>query len=239
MVLTIYKRRGWTSNDVVQKLKHSCGFAKVGHAGTLDPLAEGVLLVLTDADTKRQSEFMDLPKEYLVKVAFGYESDSHDLGTPVRLGSKAVADNLTREALAGVLEAYVGKTRQQVPVYSAVHVAGQRLYKVARTNAASVLSPPYKAVEIYALTICSFAHNEQLCYPELSAPCTVAEFRVSCGKGTYIRALVRDVGIQLGCGAVVVALTRTKVGEFSAVNADSVDSIIAKYREASPEQTSF
>jgi tRNA pseudouridine55 synthase len=226
MIINVYKPRGWTSNDVVQKIKHSCGLKKVGHAGTLDPLAEGVLVVLTDADTKRQSEFMALRKEYLVKAVFGYSSDSYDLGTTVYVSGKGLADTLTREALSTKLVNYIGKIHQQVPAYSAVHIDGQRLYKLARGDLSPADLPlPYKEVEIFDINVCSFKNNEQLNYPELNGNekdvFTTAELLVKCGKGTYIRSLVRDIGKDLVCGAVVVSLLRTCVGQYT--SRDSVD----------------
>lgn len=246
---------------MVQKIKHSCGFKKVGHAGTPDPLAEGVLLVLTDADTKRQGEFMALKKEYLVKIAFGYESDSHDLGMPLRLSGKPIADELARDFLQNALKKYIGKIHQQVPVYSAVHVEGQRLYRIARADrhdlrsrddigdapredaffrhwagrerSEAISSPlPYKEIEIYDIIICSFTNNEQLNYPEIKDEqnsCTTAELRVSCGKGTYIRSLVRDLGNDLGCGAVAVSLVRTKVGGYTIEESLTLEKVLLEH----------
>jgi len=217
---------------VVQKIKHACKFKKVGHAGTLDPLAEGVLLILTDADTKRQSEFMSLRKEYMVKIAFGYESDSHDLRTPVRPLGATVANKLTRDALQNALGKYMGKICQQVPAYSAVHVDGKRLYNFARGNQSTTLPLPYKEIEIYDITICSFKNNEQLNYPEIKDEqiiCTTAELRVSCGKGTYIRSLVRDLGKDLGCGAVAVFLIRTKVDGYTVENGLPLEKVLLEH----------
>lgn len=227
--MNVYKPRGWTSNDVVQKIKHSCGFKKVGHAGTLDPLAEGVLLVLTDGDTKRQGEFMGLKKEYLVKIAFGYESDSHDLGTPLRPTGKNIADSLTHEALSTMLVKYIGKIQQQVPAYSAVHVEGQRLYKVVRGDVSMSLPLPYKEVEVFDINICSLINNDQLNYPDLKTICTTAELQVSCGKGTYIRSLVRDLGKDLGCGAVAVSLIRVKIGGYNIENSLTLDKVLLEH----------
>lgn len=249
---------------MVQKIKHSCGFKKVGHAGTLDPLAEGVLLVLTDVDTKRQSEFISLKKEYVVKIAFGYESDSHDLGTSIRPMGKSIADKLTRDALQNALGKYIGKIRQQVPAYSAVHVDGQRLYHIARADRHDLRSRddigdapredtfprhwagrerseavssflPYKEIEIYDIKICSFINNEQLSYPEIKDEqiiCTTAELRVSCSKGTYIRSLVRDLGKDLGCGAVAVSLIRTKVGGYTIEDSLTLEKVFLEHLKA-------
>jgi len=211
---------------VVQKIKRSGGFKKVGHTGTLDPLAEGVLVILTDADTKRQGEFMGLKKEYLVKIAFGYESDSHDLGTTIRTAGKNIADNLTRKALSAALANYIGKIRQQVPAYSAVHVKGERLYKIARSNASINLPLPYKEIEIYDINICSFKNNEQL----NCSVCTTAEIKIICGKGTYIRSLVRDLGRDLGCGAVAALLVRTRVGGYGIEDSLPPDKVILNFK---------
>lgn len=222
MVLNVYKPKGWTSNDVVQKIKHSCGYKKVGHAGTLDPLAEGVLIVLTDADTKRQSEFISMEKEYLVKIAFGYESDSHDLETELRLVNKDIAEKLTRGDLRNALAKYIGKIKQQVPAYSAVHVNGRRLYKSARSNTSATPPLPYKDIKVYDIKICSFAKYDAIDY---SINGTVSELRVLCGRGTYIRSLVRDLGKDLSCGAVAVSLIRTKVGDYKIGGSISIKEI--------------
>jgi tRNA pseudouridine55 synthase len=233
MIIAVNKPCGWTSNDVVQKLKHGCGFKKVGHAGTLDPLAEGVLLMLTDWDTKRQSEFMGLEKEYLVKIAFGYESDSHDFGTPLRPAGKIIADKLTVKALQAVLTNYLGLIQQQVPAYSAVHVDGQRLYKVARNNIEAVTTLPYKEIEVYDINICSFINNESINYStdSLAAQisCPTAEMKIRCGKGTYIRSMVRDIGKDLGCGSVAVSLVRTRVGSYKLDSCLTIDQVLLEH----------
>jgi len=208
MILNVYKPKGWTSNDVVQKIKHSCAFAKVGHAGTLDPLAEGVLLVLTDADTKRQDEFMGLRKEYVVKLALGLVSDSDDLGTPTRLGDSEIAGKVTRENIVAVLNKYIGKFDQQVPAYSAVKQQGQKLYSRARNKEEFDL--PTKQVELFNYEITDFTESENID----DFVCPTFELKLSCGKGFYVRSLVRDIGKELGCGAVVIELTRTRIGKY-------------------------
>lgn len=233
MIFNVYKPRGWTSNDVVQKIKHGCRFKKVGHAGTLDPLAEGVLLVLTDADTKKQSEFMGLDKEYSVKIAFGYISASYDLGTPVREEGKEIASRLTREDLQSVLPKYMGTIDQQVPAFSAVHVDGYRLYGLARSGGVLEKELPVKKVVINDIKITSFANNEHISYPELKSDeeiiCTTAELLVNCGKGTYIRSLVRDIGKDLTCGAVTVSLVRQKIGDYSIEQSLAIDEVLLEH----------
>lgn len=233
MILNVYKPRGWTSNDVVQKIKHSCGFKKVGHAGTLDPLAEGVLLVLTDVDTKKQSKFMGLDKQYLVRVAFGYTSDSYDLGTQMREDGRQIASGLTSMDLQSVLLKYIGAIEQQVPAYSAVHVDGNRLYELARTNTVLEKDLPVKKIQFYDIKVTSFKNNEQIFYPELKPHgeivCTTAEILVNCGKGTYIRSLVRDIGNDLKCGAVAVSLVRQKIGDYSIEQSLTIDEVLLKH----------
>lgn len=201
----------------MQKIKKECKYKKVGHAGTLDPLAEGVLIVLTDADTKRQTEFMDMAKEYRVTIAFGYESDSHDLGTSVRAVGKEVADGLTLDLLNKTTAKYIGKISQQVPAYSAAHINGQRSYTLARQKKRIEL--PYKDVEIYDIKVCSFEKDEAMEYP------ITMEVLVSCGKGTYIRSLVRDIGKDLKCGVVVTSLIRTKVGRYTINDGSNLESL--------------
>jgi len=223
MILNVYKPKGWTSNDVVQKIKHSCAFNKVGHAGTLDPLAEGVLLILTDADTKRQDEFMGLHKEYVVKLALGLVSDSDDLGTPTRPGDLEIASKITREKVATVLAKYIGKFDQQVPAYSAVKQQGQKLYSRARNKEEFDL--PTKQVELFNLELMDFREAENVG----GFVCPTAELKINCGKGFYVRSLVRDIGRDLGCGAVVTGLVRTKIGQYSSDASLSVDQVLLKH----------
>jgi len=223
VILNVYKPKGWTSNDVVQKIKHSCSFAKVGHAGTLDPLAEGVLLVLTDADTKRQDEFMGLQKEYVVRLALGMVSDSDDLGTPTRTGDLELARKLTREQVATVLGKYIGRFDQQVPAYSAVKQQGQKLYSRARNKEEFDL--PTKQVELFSAEVMQFNPLNQVG----EYACPTAELKIVCGKGFYIRSLVRDIGRDLGCGAVGTGLVRTKIGQYSSDASLSVDQVLLKH----------
>ena len=223
MILNVYKPKGWTSNDVVQKIKHSCAFSKVGHAGTLDPLAEGVLLVLTDADNKRQDEFMGLQKEYVVKLALGLVSDSDDLGTPTRLGDSEIAGKVTRENIVAVLNKYISKFDQQVPAYSAVKQQGQKLYSRARNKEEFDL--PTKQVELFSAEVMEFNPLDQVG----GYACPTAEMRIICGKGFYVRSLVRDIGKDLECGAVVTGLVRTKIGEYCSDVSLSVDQVLFKH----------
>src|SRR3989344_9156170 len=118
MILNVYKEKGWTSHDVVAKLRGVLKTKKIGHAGTLDPLAEGVLVVLTGEDTKRQSEFMSLRKEYVAEIAFGAKSPTYDLEGPLSFFDKPINANEIREKLGNLLQKYTGKFAQRVPAFS-------------------------------------------------------------------------------------------------------------------------
>lgn len=222
MIINVYKPKGWTSNDVVQKIKRVCGFKKVGHAGTLDPLAEGVLLVLTDEDTKKQNYFMNLKKEYFVELALGVVSDSHDLGTPVKLANIEKAFKISLNELNLVLRKYLGSFEQKVPAFSAVQKDGVRLYKLARSQKA--LDLPSKKVELFSYEIVNFGSTTIVG----GFSCPVAKIKIECSKGFYVRSLVRDIGNDLGCGAVVVRLIRTKVGNNTVDRSVSLEKFLAE-----------
>ncbi len=129
MILNVCKDRSWSSFDVARKLKSTGQYRKIGHAGTLDPLAEGVLLILTDGDTKKQPELMALKKEYIVDILFGFTSPSYDLGTEV---TKTSCSNLiSLSDLETVIPRYIGCINQRPPLYSAKHINGTRAYKLA------------------------------------------------------------------------------------------------------------
>lgn len=232
MILNVNKPLNWTSFDVVRKLKLDLGVKKIGHAGTLDPLATGVLIVLTNEDTKKQSEIMSFPKEYVFEMALGLNSATYDLEGPFTITANLDFDTeilkqpeeeeLQKEIVAKVARIaknYVGQIEQKVPLYSAVKVEGKRLYKQARLLdrhkeiSATPINTPIRKVEIYDLKIlnCLFREipimGKQHFFP-------VIEAKVSCGKGTYIRSLAHDIGGDLGTGATVVKLMRTKVGPY-------------------------
>ena len=228
MILNVYKDWGWSSFDVVKKLKSTGQYKKIGHAGTLDPLAEGVLLILTDSDTKKQPELMALTKEYLVDVLLGYTSPSYDLGTEVSKTDQARQVTITD--VENALPSYIGNINQRPPLFSAKHIRGTRAYKLARSNAFSGLSLNISKVTIYDITACSFLENVPISYTyagevrQLRG--ALAKLKVVCGKGTYIRALARDIGEDLQCGGVVTKLVRTKIGEYALENSLKLEEFI-------------
>jgi len=196
-ILNVFKPRGWTSFDVVKKVRHLLGVKKVGHAGTLDPFATGVLLVCTGKATKKVSTLMALEKEYVGVMELGKMTDTLDVtGTVVE---QKPVPSVTFEEIRQTVGEFVGAILQAPPAYSALKVGGRRLYELARKGEA--VSPTPRPVEIYAIDVLDVT------LPEIV-------IRVRCGKGTYIRALARDIGERLGTVAYLRALERTAVGPY-------------------------
>lgn len=215
MVVNVDKPLGWTSSDVVRKLKNTmlrAGYprrVKIGHAGTLDPLATGVLLVCTEKDTKRVEELQSQPKEYLFTVELGATTVSYDLEHPI--DERFAYEHITREDVERVLASFVGEQDQVPPLYSAKRVDGKRAYDYARDGQSVELKTA--RVEIYAIELVDF-----------SLP--YATIRVECSKGTYVRSLARDLGVELNSGGHLTELRRTKNGGYSACEALDIDAAI-------------
>lgn len=201
-VLYIDKPLGWTSFDAVNRLrgamKRRMGVKKikVGHAGTLDPLATGVMVICTGKATKRIEELQAGVKEYVATVALGATTPSFDLET--NIDATYPTDHITRELVETVLKRFVGRIEQIPPAYSACKVDGKRAYSMARKGADVELKP--KVLMIDELELLDFKPEE-------------ITIRVVCSKGTYIRALARDIGQALDSGAHLSALRRTRVGD--------------------------
>lgn len=207
-VLLIDKPEGYTSHDVVARVRRSLRPAarKVGHSGTLDPFATGLLVVLVGRATKLARFFVDLPKEYECTVRFGVRSDTGDLtGSLVETGLTT-----TREAVEEVLPQFLGDVRQQVPMTSAVKVDGERLYKKAHRG--EVVDTPVKDVRIESIEVLSFDEVAQ-----------TMRCRIACSKGTYVRQLAIDIGEATGAGAHLEQLARTATGELRLDAAQTLD----------------
>jgi tRNA pseudouridine55 synthase len=222
-ILLLDKPEGFTSHDVVARVRRGLRPAvkKVGHAGTLDPFATGLLVVLVGRATKLARFFVDLPKEYECTVRFGVRSDTGDLtGTLVETGLAT-----TREAVAAVIPGFLGTVTQQVPMTSAVKVDGERLYK--RAHRGEVIETPVKDVQIDAIDTLSFDDAAQ-----------TMRCRIACSKGTYVRQLAIDIGEAVGCGAHLEQLSRTATGELNLEEAETLvafeDALAA--REAGDER---
>lgn len=200
--LLIDKPKTWTSFDVVakvrSKLRQETGQkVKVGHAGTLDPLATGLLIILVGTATKRQDEFMKLDKVYEVSMKLGQTSTTAD-----EEGEKTYVSD-EKPILAEIkksVESFVGDTEQVPPIYSAIKVNGQRAYKLARQGKSLKLEP--RKVTIYSID------NLEYSYPNVT-------FSAHVSSGTYIRSLVQDIGQKLGVGAYMTDLRRTQIGKFN------------------------
>ena len=209
-MLLIDKPVGITSFDVIYRLRRWHGVEKAGHAGTLDPLASGLLIVCMGKETKNLHRFSDLEKEYFGTIELGLRTPSFDMETEV--SERIDASGVTRDALDSVITRFVGRQLQMPPMYSAAKHKGKPLYKYARRG--KVLERKPKEIEIRELVVSRFA-------PPL------VEFSVVCTKGTYIRSLANDIGAALGCGAVLKALRRTRIGTFRVEDAVTLEQLAA------------
>lgn len=222
MILNIYKPKGRTSFSVVAEIRRKLGVKKVGHAGTLDPLAEGVLIILTEKDTKRQSEFMEMQKEYEAEIGFGIFTESYDLEFVPKFVEE-VSKNKINNEIEKVLAGFVGEQDQEVPMYSAVSVDGQRLYKLARKG--KVLEKaPSKKIQIHEIKLLDFGERE-IETDKGAKNIPVAKIRVRCSSGTYVRALVRDVGKSFDTRAVMMSLIRTVIGPYKISDSRNIEII--------------
>lgn len=200
-VILIDKPYEWTSFGVVKKVRYLLKLKKVGHAGTLDPLATGLLILCTGKMTKKINDFMGLPKEYTGTLVLGKTTPSHDLETEI--DQENDISHITPDTVNQVLDTFKGEIQQIPPQHSAVKVDGKRAYKSARKGENVKIEP--RKVTIMEL-------EAEVYLPEV-------KFRVLCSKGTYIRSLVRDIGEQLGVGAYLSELRRTKIGDHSVEDA--------------------
>jgi len=211
-ILLLAKPLYWTSFDLVNKIKmalrHHCGLKKikVGHAGTLDPLATGLMIVCTGKATKRIDEFQNLNKEYIALIKFGQTTPSFDLESQV--DNEYPADHITAELIREQLIQFRGEQLQEPPLFSAKFVDGKRAYELARKK----IDRKLEKVKVY------FHELELLDYKEHTA-----RIRIVCSKGTYIRAFARDLGFALNSGAHLTGLIRTAIGDFRIEKALTVE----------------
>ncbi len=203
-VLIVDKPAGVTSFDVVGRVRGRLRIRRVGHGGTLDPDATGVLPVLLGEATKLMPYLAEDDKEYRAVVRFGVRTDTQDLSG--RILAETAVPPLTREIVAAAARAFVGRIRQTPPMYSALHHEGRRLYELAREGVEVPRAP--REVVVHAIDV-----------EDVSGPS--ATLRVVCGKGTYVRTLTADLGDTLGIGAAVERLRRLRVGSFTVADAVS------------------
>lgn len=211
-VLLLDKPEGFSSNHALQRAKRTVDARKAGHTGTLDPFATGLLVCCMGRATKIAGHMLNADKGYLATLAFGEETDSGDLTGHVVQAAGPDFQGVTQEALEKALESFRGDIEQIPPMYSALKRDGKPLYEYARQGIE--LERPPRQVTIHELTLIDFTGLE-------------AVIMVQCSKGTYIRTLAQDIGRQLGCGAHLKALRRTRVGPFSLDHAISLDALQA------------
>lgn len=206
-VLIINKEKGMTSRDVVNKLMRYFNTRKIGHTGTLDPLATGVLVTTIGKYTKLNDVLMSTEKEYIATMQLGVKTDTLD-NTGTILAHENI--NIEKSLIKEVIASFIGSYIQEVPIYSAVKVNGRKLYEYARNN--EEISLPSREVYIKELEILSIEEN-------------IITFRTVVSKGTYIRSLIRDIGIKLNTNAIMTDLKRTKQGIFDINNSVTLSDI--------------
>ncbi len=205
--LIIDKPEGWTSHDVVAKMRGVLHEKKIGHLGTLDPLATGVLVLAVGRDaTKQIQNYMKLDKEYEVEMELGKFSDTYDREGQVQVGGDLSA--LTEEKVLAALEPFWGKTMQMPPAFSAKKINGKKAYELARAG---------KPVELKAVEVEMQARDIVVELP-------FVRFVLTVSSGTYVRSLVHDLGQVLGCGGLLTQLRRTRVGPFELKEARTIES---------------
>jgi tRNA pseudouridine55 synthase len=221
-ILLVDKPTGITSHDVVYKVRKKTGVKRVGHTGTLDPLATGLLIVLVGREfTKRQTEFLKLDKDYICEAQLGVETDTYDVdGKTIKEASWEELKKITETDFKRALDNFRGEINQTVPPYSAVKIKGEKLYEKARKGEIIQEDLPSRRVLIKELKLIGFVKNaeqEELFFT----------IKVSCSSGTYIRSLVYDVGQQLGVGATTTSLRRTRIGKYKIEDAMNLQSFVA------------
>jgi tRNA pseudouridine55 synthase len=212
MVLLMNKPLTWTSFQLVKKVKWLIRAKKVGHAGTLDPLATGLLVICTGKKTKTIETIQAAEKEYTGTFYIGATTPSFDLET--ERDAEFDISHITEEKVREVFQQHIGEIMQVPPMHSAVKLNGQRAYKLARRGEMAELRAKPLVIKTFELT--------RYALPEV-------DFKVVCSKGTYIRALARDIGLALGAGAHLTALCRTRIGDYLLTDALTVADLEAKY----------
>lgn len=218
--LLVDKPKDWTSFDVVNKIRHKIKKRlgvkkiKVGHAGTLDPMATGLLIICTGKATKSLDTYQGMTKEYTGTLKLGATTPSFDAETPI--DARFPYDHITKEAIEEARQQFLGEQDQIPPVFSAIKVDGQPLYKKARKGIEVKVEP--RTVHIYDFDI------TRIELPEI-------DFSVRCSKGTYIRSLAHDFGKALDSGAYLIALRRTKIGNFDVNDAWQIGDLVKTIKE--------
>ena len=214
-VILIDKPVNWTSFNVVSRVRRLTKVKKVGHAGTLDPLATGLLIVCTGKKTKEISEYQAQRKKYTGIITLGKSSPSMDLATEIT--EKVLPDDLSEEKILSVRNKFLGNIEQVPPMFSALKHKGKALYKLARAGKEVERAP--RQVEIFSFDI------TKIDLPDI-------HFEIACSKGTYIRVIADDFGKELGCGGILSLLRRTEIGDYKVDDAFDVDEFTAMFNNS-------
>ncbi len=216
-LLLFAKEVGPSSNQALQELRRHLGWVKAGHAGTLDPAASGLLLVLLGEAVKLVPYLADLEKEYVGVARFGAETDTQDAaGTPTR---RAPWEHLNQELIQAQMTSFLGESLQEPPMYSALHVGGRRLYDLAR--AGGQVERSSRRIAVSEMRLLGWRSHD-------------AEFVVRCSSGTYVRTIARDLGLRCGSAAHLAALSRTAIGPFHLREAVTIAELAALPRGGAP-----
>ncbi len=207
-IVLVDKPVGFSSFQIVRLLKHKYG--KVGHAGTLDPFASGLLVMLTGSATRRFNEFQTYEKEYHGQMLMGYVTDTYDITGRILDHNDHVGGCAVKQ-LQSIAREFIGSIEQVAPRFSALKTGGRKMYELSRAGKA--VDPPKRRVCVHEFTLTTFTGN-------------VLGFRAIVGKGTYIRSLAHDFGQRVGCGAVLLSLRRTRIGRFGVDSARSLGSLM-------------
>jgi len=210
-ILLIDKPSGITSHDVVDYIRKKTGIKRIGHTGTLDPNATGLLILCIGKATKLSEYFIALDKTYVGKMKLGVVSDSHDIDGNIIKENKV--DNISEREIKKNLSVFIGEIKQIPPMVSAIKIGGKRLYKMAREGVTIEREP--RKVKIHEFEI-------------IKTDLPDIWFRVSCSRGTYVRTLCHDFGNKIGYGAILTELKRTKIGNYTVDNALTLESLSTK-----------
>ncbi len=209
-IFLLNKESGWTSHDVVAKMRRLLHLRRVGHGGTLDPLAEGLLLIFAGNATRLFDAMQDFDKEYIAGFKLGCATDTQDITGKITDEAADAALPVTTEQLSNTLDKFRGKIQQLPPMYSALKKNGKKLYELARAGETVEREP--RSVETYNLELLNFNGSE-------------GQIKVAVSKGFYIRTLIDDFGRSLGCFATMTTLTRTRIGPFNLTEASKINEI--------------
>ncbi|MGC8846286.1 MAG: tRNA pseudouridine(55) synthase TruB [Candidatus Hydrogenedens sp.] len=210
-IILINKPSGLTSHDVVDYIRKKTGIKRIGHTGTLDPNATGLLILCLGKATKLSEYFVDLDKTYEGKMRLGLVSDSHDIDGNIK--EKNTWEDISENKIKKYISQFVGELEQIPPMVSAIKVGGKRLYKMAREGL--TVEREARKVIVYEFLVLKIE------LPDIW-------FRVSCSRGTYVRTLCHDFGQKIGCGAILTELKRTKIGNYSVENAIPLETLETK-----------